>query len=213
MFLALPSACHVRKRRCALQSEALASSAVRASKKLAATLILAFTKTGRTAGLLAKYRAAVPILTVCLSRECSCASQHDATAFAKMWLHVQLPEKVERSAHSGCRRGGPCSATTTGWLCKKSPQQHMTHTRQRALQVIAKGDGKDAEVAKARIARQTAALRAVIPFLAPQTSSGPMATDGSLTDWAVKEVRSPSHAHCLIALELAIQESRESCPC
>lgn len=47
-----------------VQTEALASSAVRASAKLGATLIVAFTKTGRTPGFLAKYRSSVPILAV-----------------------------------------------------------------------------------------------------------------------------------------------------
>jgi pyruvate kinase len=47
-----------------MQTEALASSAVRATTKLGATMILAFTKTGRTAKFISKYRAAVPILTV-----------------------------------------------------------------------------------------------------------------------------------------------------
>ena len=47
-----------------MQTEALASSAVRATTKLGATMVLAFTKTGRTARLLAKYRTSVPILTV-----------------------------------------------------------------------------------------------------------------------------------------------------
>jgi pyruvate kinase len=50
---------------CAMQTEALASSAVRATTKLGAKIILAFTKTGRTARYLAKYRSAVPIVTVC----------------------------------------------------------------------------------------------------------------------------------------------------
>lgn len=45
-------------------TEALASSAVRATSKLGAKLVLAFTKTGRTVRYVAKYRSSVPILTV-----------------------------------------------------------------------------------------------------------------------------------------------------
>ena len=46
------------------KSEALASSAVRATQKLNAKLILAFTITGRTPQLISKYRANVPIIAV-----------------------------------------------------------------------------------------------------------------------------------------------------
>jgi pyruvate kinase len=51
------------------KTEALATAAVRASTKVAASLIVAFTVTGRTAALIAKYRPANPVLTVCTLRE------------------------------------------------------------------------------------------------------------------------------------------------
>lgn len=44
--------------------EALASSAVRAASKIEAKLIIVFTVTGNTARLVAKYKPAMPILTV-----------------------------------------------------------------------------------------------------------------------------------------------------
>lgn len=44
--------------------EALASSAVRAAGKINAKLIIVFTVTGNTARLVAKYKPAMPILTV-----------------------------------------------------------------------------------------------------------------------------------------------------
>jgi pyruvate kinase len=47
-----------------LQTEALATAAVRAATKLQAKLIVVFTVTGRTARLIAKYRPQQPILTV-----------------------------------------------------------------------------------------------------------------------------------------------------
>lgn len=47
-----------------LQTEALATAAVRAATKLHAALIVVFTVTGRTANLIAKYRPQQPILTV-----------------------------------------------------------------------------------------------------------------------------------------------------
>jgi pyruvate kinase len=47
-----------------MQTEALTSAAVRTTDKLGAKLVLAFTKTGRTARFIAKYRTAVPILVV-----------------------------------------------------------------------------------------------------------------------------------------------------
>jgi pyruvate kinase len=51
-----------------LQTEALATAAVRAATKLQAKLIVVFTVTGRTARLIAKYRPQQPILTVrCLT--------------------------------------------------------------------------------------------------------------------------------------------------
>jgi pyruvate kinase len=49
---------------CCLQTEALATAAVRAATKLHAALIVVFTVTGRTANLIAKYRPQQPILTV-----------------------------------------------------------------------------------------------------------------------------------------------------
>lgn len=49
---------------CCLQTEALATAAVRAATKLQAALIVVFTVTGRTARLIAKYRPSQPILTV-----------------------------------------------------------------------------------------------------------------------------------------------------
>eukprot|EP00798_Chlamydomonas_sp_ICE-L_P028467 gene28467-31615_t len=45
--------------------EALASSAVRASEKMHAKLIVVFTVTGTTARLMSKYKPAASILTVC----------------------------------------------------------------------------------------------------------------------------------------------------
>jgi len=50
------------------KTEALATAAVRASAKVGASLIVAFTVTGRTAALIAKYRPATPVLTVCTLR-------------------------------------------------------------------------------------------------------------------------------------------------
>lgn len=51
------------------KTEALATAAVRASTKVDASLIVAFTVTGRTAALIAKYRPATPVLTVCTLRQ------------------------------------------------------------------------------------------------------------------------------------------------
>jgi pyruvate kinase len=51
------------------KTEALATAAVRASTKVGASLIVAFTVTGRTAQLIAKYRPANPVLTVCTLRQ------------------------------------------------------------------------------------------------------------------------------------------------
>ena len=45
-------------------AEALASSAVRSSMKVQASMIIVFTETGATARLLSKYRPAVPILSI-----------------------------------------------------------------------------------------------------------------------------------------------------
>ena len=52
-----------------LQTEALATAAVRAATKLQAALCVVFTVTGRTARLIAKYRPQQPILTVRLQKE------------------------------------------------------------------------------------------------------------------------------------------------
>lgn len=63
-----------------LQTEALATAAVRAATKLQAALIVVFTVTGRTASLIAKYRPQQPILTV----SCSVSMQH---LMNTLWLH------------------------------------------------------------------------------------------------------------------------------
>jgi hypothetical protein len=61
-------------------------------------------------------------------------------------------------------------------------------TRRDPVQVIAKGDG--GESAAGSIVRQCAVLRGVIPVLALPSCIGPMAVDGSMTDWALRTVRS-----------------------
>ena len=58
------------------------------------------------------------------------------------------------------------------------------------LQVVAQGDDAHASGDATVIAHQCALLRGVIPVLAtPKCNAGAMATDGSLTDWALRTVR------------------------
>ena len=50
------------------QSEALASSAVRAASKVSAAMIVVFTRTGRTARLVSKYRPNMPVVSLVIPR-------------------------------------------------------------------------------------------------------------------------------------------------
>jgi hypothetical protein len=55
-------------------------------------------------------------------------------------------------------------------------------------QVVAKGE--HGEEAANMIARQCALLRGAHPVLALPSCTGPMATDGTMTDWGIRTVRS-----------------------
>lgn len=71
-------------------------------------------------------------------------------------------------------------------------------------QVVAQGDNAHAAGDATLIAHQCALLRGVIPVLATATcSTGPMATDGSLTDWALRTVRLSSCSPRLSCLRFA----------
>ena len=67
--------------------EAMASTAVRAAEKIRAAAIIVFAYTGRTTSLVAKYRPAMPVLTVCIPSER--AGGGDAAALARQFQVVR----------------------------------------------------------------------------------------------------------------------------
>ena len=75
-----------------LQTEALATAAVRAAYKLNAALIIVFTVTGRTARLIAKYRPQQPVLTV-----------GGGTRPQLLYLHVDGPALGSAAVGAGTR--------------------------------------------------------------------------------------------------------------
>ena len=66
---------------------------------------------------------------------------------------------------------------------------HSSHIKTTpGTQVVAKGE--NGEAAANLIARQCALLRGAHPVLALPSCTGPMATDGTMTDWGIRTVRS-----------------------
>jgi pyruvate kinase len=92
---------------CALQTEALATAAVRAATKLQAALIVVFTVTGRTANLIAKYRPRQPILT------------------------VRVADSAAAEARQAARRGAARASLCGDWIGVHAQQQQQQQQQQR----------------------------------------------------------------------------------
>jgi hypothetical protein len=112
-----------------MQTEVLSSSAVRAASKLGATMILAFTKTGRTARFLSKYRASVPILAVVAKGD-----GENADAVAKCVAHqCALLRSVVPLLTLHAAGAVSTDGTTTDWALRKAMHMDLVEQGDRVV--------------------------------------------------------------------------------
>jgi pyruvate kinase len=132
-----------------MQTEALSSSAVRATTKLGATMVLAFTKTGRTARFLAKYRAGVPILAVVAQGD-----GENAVAVAKCITHqCALLRGVVPLLALQSTGVMSTDGTKTDWALRKAMQLDLVEMGDRVVvsqcpRVLPNGQFEEAAVVK-----------------------------------------------------------------